>query len=171
MKRLLAMVLLVPATLFAQSVFDGTWRTNLKSTEYLGKEDFSLQNGVYRCRTCVPKIDVKADGQDYKVSGSPYFDTINVRAVGDRSVEIVSKKSGKVSGTTKMTASEDGKTSRTEFTFVTEGGQNGGGKYTSSRVGSAPEGASKISGVWQPGQLESASESMVLVTYKATDEG
>ena len=153
MKRLLALVLLVPATLFAQSTLDGTWRTDPQSTQYIGHETFSLQNGVYRCSSCVPKIEVKADGQDHKVNGSPYFDTINVSAADDHTVEIVTKKGAKTSGTSKMAASEDGKTLMTEFTFVTEGGQNGSGKYTSARVGAAPDGANKISGEWQPGNL------------------
>lgn len=171
MKRLLAVVLVVPATLFAQSAFDGTWRADPKSSQYVGHENFSLQNGVYRCSTCVPKIEVKADGQDAKVSGSPYFDTINVRAVDDHTVEIVTKKGTKPAGSSKVTASEDGKTLTTEFTFVTEGGQKGNGKYSSTRVGTAPQGANKISGEWQPGRLESASESMTVFTYKATGDG
>jgi hypothetical protein len=70
----------------------------------------------------------------------------------------------------KMTGSQDGKELTNEFTFVTEGGQSGGGKYNSTRVGSAPAGANKISGVWQPGKLESASESIVTVIYKVTDD-
>jgi hypothetical protein len=171
MKRLIALVLLVPATLFAQSAFDGTWRTDPESTQYIGHETFSLQNGLYRCSSCVPKIEVKADGQDHKVSGSPYYDTINVRAVDDHTVEIATKKRAKASGTTKVTASEDGKTLTTEFSFITDSGQKGSGKYDSARVGTAPAGANKISGEWQPGKLEGASESITVVTYKATDDG
>jgi hypothetical protein len=164
-------VFLAPAILFAQSAFDGTWRVNLQSTQYFGKENFSLQDGVYRCSSCVPKINVKADGQDHQVSGSPYFDTINVRVVDDRTVETVAKKGGKLSGRTKLTASQDGKTLTTEFTGVTENGQNISGKYTSARVDAAREGAHKISGVWQPGKLESASENVLRVTYKVTEDG
>jgi hypothetical protein len=171
MRRLLALVLLMPATLFAQSAFDGTWRVDARSTQYIGHEQFSLQNGVYRCSSCVPKIEVKADGQDHKLSGSPYFDTVNVRAADDHSVEIVTKKGAKFSGSSKLAASKDGKTLTTEFTFVTERGQQGSGKYTSARVGTAPAGAHRISGEWQPGHLENLSESIVIVTYKATADG
>ena len=171
MNRLLAVLLLAPATLFAQSAFDGTWRTDPQSTEYVGHQNFSLQNGVYRCSTCVPKVEVKADGQDHEVSGSPYYDTINVRTIDDHTVEIISKKGAKVTGTSKETASEDGQTLVTEFTFVTDSGQTGNGRYKSTRVGTAPNGAHKISGEWQPGKLESGSESVFTVTYKATDDG
>jgi hypothetical protein len=169
--RVPVLMFLTSAVLFAQSTFDGTWRVNLQNTEYVGKENFSLQNGVYRCRSCVPMINVKADGQDHEVSGSPYFDMINVRVVDDRTVESVSKKGGKLTGTSKVTASQDERTLTTEFSYVTENGQNVTGKYTSARVDAAKEGAHKISGVWQPGKLESASENYITVTYKATDDG
>jgi hypothetical protein len=122
------LVFLTSAALFAQSTFDGTWRVNLQNTEYVGKENFSLQNGVYRCGSCVPIINVKADGQDHEVSGSPYFDVINVRVVDDRTVESVSKKGGKLIGTSKVTASQDGRTLTTEFSYVAENGQNVTGK-------------------------------------------
>jgi hypothetical protein len=172
MKGLITLALLLaPGTLFAQSALDGTWRIDPQSMTMVGTEKYSLQNGVYRCDSCSPKIELKADGQDHKVSGSPYSDAFNVRAVDDHTVEVVSKKDGKVVGTLKLTASEDGNELANEFTFVTGGGQNGAGKYSSTRVGTAPTGANKISGVWQPGPLQSATESMVVVTYKATGDG
>lgn len=169
-KVLLALVFLAPAPLFAQSAFEGTWRVNVQSLQFSGNENFSLQNGVYRCETCNPKIQVKADGQDNKVSGSPYFDTMSVRAVNDHAIEIVNKKDGKVSGTAKISASGDGNTLTTEYTFVTESGQHGSGKYASTRVGTAPEGANKISGAWRPEKWETASENSLTVTYKVTDD-
>ena len=171
MTRLLILALLAPATLSAQSALDGTWRVDPSTTQYVGTEKRSLQGGVYRCDSCYPKVNVKADGQDQKVSGSPYFDTVSVRAIGDSTIEMVNKKNGKVVGTSKMTASADGKELATEFTYVTEGGQTGGGKYNSTRVGAAPAGTSKISGEWQPGPLQSATESMVVTTYKVNGDG
>jgi Amino acid permease len=70
--------LLMPAVAMAQSVFDGTWKANFpeKPDVYL------LQDGIYKCKTCVPPIDVKADGQDHKVSGHPYYDTVNIKVIG-----------------------------------------------------------------------------------------
>jgi hypothetical protein len=171
MKGLLAVVLLAPAMLFAQSSFDGTWRVNMQSGQFAGNDIFSLQGGLYRCDTCVPKIQVKADGQDQKVSGSPYYDTTNVKAVDDHTVEIATKKDGKPAGTTKMSTSEDGNTLTTEWSFVTDNGQQGSGKSTSKRVGAAPAGANKISGVWQTEKVDSASDNVMTVTYKATEDG
>ncbi len=165
------MVLLAPAMLFAQSSLDGTWKFNPQNAQFVGKDNFSLQDGMYRCDTCAPKIQVKADGQDQKVSGSPYFDTTNVKAVDDRNVEIVNKKGGKVSGTSKMSASEDGNTLTTEWSFTSESGQQGSGKFTSKRVGTAPAGANRISGEWKPEKIENASENLMTVTYKVTEDG
>ncbi len=169
-KLLLAIVVLGSTTVFAQSPLDGVWRMNLENTQYVGKETYNLQDGVFRCTTCDPKIDTRADAQDHPVSGSPYFDTVNVRVVDDRTVEIVYKKNGKAANTTKMVASPDGKALHTEFVGVTEGGQKLEGNYPSSRVEAAPGSAHKISGVWQPGKLANASETMRETTYKTTGD-
>ena len=32
-------------------------------------EEYLLDNGAYHCLTCLPKVDVKADGTDQKVEG------------------------------------------------------------------------------------------------------
>lgn len=172
MKRLLFVVVsLGPTIALAQSAFDGVWRTNLQNTQYLGKESYSLQDGVFRCSTCDPKIDVKADAQDHSVSGSPYFDAVNVRVVDDRTVEVANKKGGKVTSILKLAASKDGKSLASEFANTTESGQKVTGKYTSTRVDAAPASAHKVSGVWQPGKLESLSENVMDVTYKSAADG
>ncbi|MFY9559069.1 MAG: hypothetical protein WAQ52_02435 [Terriglobales bacterium] len=173
MKKLLfALVLLAPATLFAQSAFSGTWRFSTQSAQFSGKPlTFSLQNGVYRCDSCVPKIEVKADGKDHDRSGSPYSDAVSVRALDDHAIEVITKKGGKVVGTTKDTASPDGKTLTSDWSFVAENGQEGHGKTTSTRVAAAPEGAHQASGSWQPQKMDNASESILTVTFKATDDG
>ena len=168
-KLLLALVFLVPPMLFAQSVFDGTWVSQPQAAQFGGKPDtLSLQDGVYRCDSCVPKIDVKADGQDHKITGSPYSDAVSARAVDDHTIEVVTKKGGRVVGTWKMTASQDGKTLTTEWTYVAENGQKGNGRFTSVRVAAAPEGANKVSGSWRPDKMESTSENFRTTTYKAT---
>jgi hypothetical protein len=74
-KLLLVIVCVGAMPAFAQSAFDGTWHLNKDSAQIKGNDKFSLQDGVYRCDTCVPKVAVKADGHEHKVSGSPYYDT------------------------------------------------------------------------------------------------
>ena len=173
MKKLLfALVFLAPAMLLAQNAFDGTWRVSTQSAQFGGKPmTFSLQNGVYRCDSCVPKIDVNADGKDHKRTGSPYSDTVNVRAVDDHTIEVITKKGGKVVGTSKDTASQDGKTLTTEWSFVAENGQQGNGKATYTRVAPAPEGANKASGSWQTDKIDNVSENVVTVSFKVTADG
>ena len=80
---------------------------NLQNTQYVGKENYSVQNGMFQCSTCDPKIDTKADGSDQPLKGSPYADTVNVRVVDDRTVEIVFQKGGQATGRTRYVVSED----------------------------------------------------------------
>jgi len=170
MRKLLVLVLLSPTMLFAQKAFDGTWRMKPESAEVKGNEKFGLKNGTYWCSTCVPKIEVKADGQDHKVADSPYFETLSVHEANDHTIEIEAKKGGNVVSTNKVVASEDGKTLTTEYMFKTDGGQTGTGKYQSERVGAPSEGAHLISGEWHPLKLENASDSVLTVTYKVSDD-
>ena len=110
-KMLLALVLLASATLLAQSPFDGTWMMKLDTAKLPSKPDkYTVSNNNYECLTCVPKVEVKADGTDQKVTGHPYYDTIAVRIVDASSIEIIEKKDGKVMYTDKSTVSADGKT-------------------------------------------------------------
>jgi hypothetical protein len=173
MKKLLfAVVLLTPAMLLAQSAFTGTWHFSAQSAQFSGKPTtFSLQNGVYRCDSCVPKIDVKADSKDHDRSGSPYSDAMSVRVVDDQTIEIVAKKGGEVVGTTKDMVSADGNTLTSEWNFVAQNGQGGHGKTISTRVAPGPAGAHQASGSWQPEKMDNASESVLTVTYTATNDG
>src|SRR6059036_3430949 len=56
-KLILAAVLLAPVMLFGQSAFDGTWVISPQSAQFAGKPlTILLQNGVYQCDSCVPKV-------------------------------------------------------------------------------------------------------------------
>ena len=106
MKKLLWIGMLVafltPVSARAQSAFDGTWKFELSTAQFPKKPDvYLLQGGMYSCKSCVPPIEVKADGQDQKVTGYPYFDTISVKIVDDHTIEQINKKDGKVNGTSK----------------------------------------------------------------------
>ena len=49
---------------------------------------------MYDCESCVPKINVKADGKDQAVSGQPY-DMIAVQVVDPNSIHVHHKKGWK----------------------------------------------------------------------------
>ena len=172
MKKLLWIGLLVafltPVSARAQSAFDGTWKFELSTVQFPKKPDvYLLQDGMYSCKTCVPPIEVKADGQDQKVSGHPYFDTISVKIVDDHTIEQTNKKDGKVNSTSRTTVSPDGNT----MTFVFSDSSNTNadpvtGKGQATRVAKGPAGANLISGSWRTTKIDNLSDNGLLVTFK-----
>lgn len=168
---LLGLTLLASGMLFAQSPFDGTWMTKLDTAKFPTKPDkYTLNNNTYECLTCVPKVSVKADGTDQKITGHPYFDTIAVKVENASSVEIIEKKDGKVMYTDTETVSSDGKALNDKFTDNT-GTQPVTGEATSARVAPGPAGAHAVSGAWRTEKVNSISSNGLTVTYKGTADG
>lgn len=172
MKKLLWIGLLVslfvPAVATAQSAFDGTWKFNLNPAEAPKKPDvFLLQDGMYQCKTCVPPLNVKADGQDQKVSGDPYHDSVSVKVVDDHTIEETDKKDGKIVTTSKVTVSPDGKTATFEFSDSSAtNAEPVTGKGQATRVAKGPAGSHAISGSWKFGKMEDLSANALSLTYK-----
>src|SRR5215831_12701258 len=119
MKRrywLLSLLFLTAPLAMAQSAFDGTWKFDLSTAKFPQKPDeYLLKDGIYHCKTCAPPVEVKADGQDQKVSGHPYYDTMSIKVVDDRTIEETDKKNGKPVTTAKTWVSADGNTLMFEF--------------------------------------------------------
>ena len=114
MKRLfwigLLAAMLTPARVMAQSAFDGTWKIDLNQTQLPAKPGvYLLQNGTYHCRTCIPPIDVRADGLDHRVAGDSCYDTVNINVLDDRTVQETDKSKGKIVHTEKITVAPSGK--------------------------------------------------------------
>ncbi|HTR64213.1 MAG TPA: hypothetical protein VMH85_00475 [Terriglobales bacterium] len=173
MRRVLSGILLLLASgmVFAQTPFDGTWMVKLDSAKFPTKPDkYVLSNNMYECLTCVPKISVKADGTDQKVTGHPYYDTMAVHIVNASSVEIVQKKDGKVMFTDTATVADDGKKLNEKFTDST-GTQPVNGEVTSARVAPGPAGSHALSGSWRTEKVESISDNGLKVTYQGTENG
>lgn len=171
MRSMLTGVLVLASGLsFGQSTFTGTWVTDLKSVQYSGTPfSFSLKDATYRCDTCVPKVEIPADGKDHPTKGFPYADSISVRATDDNTIEIVRKKAGKVERSSKTVVSADGNTLTVEWTFFPNG-QEGHGRRVYSRTAAGPAGAHKASGSWQQRRSEEESANVLTVTYKASAE-
>jgi len=171
MKKLLALLLLSPALLFAQSPFDGTWMTKLDTAQFPKKPDsYLLNKGMYECSSCIPKFKVKADGTDQKVTGHPYYDTVVIKVVDDHNVEITQKKDGKTVGTATDTVSEDGGTLTTKFVDLTED-KPVTGEVTSTRVSKGPSGSHALSGSWRTAKVDSVSDNGLKVTFQGTADG
>jgi hypothetical protein len=173
MKKLLFVVLLAPLSAWGQTAFDGTWRLDLSKAQLPKKPDiYLLQNGTYKCETCAPPYEVKADGQDHKITGHPFFDTLSIRVVNDKTVELTEKKNGKIVGTDKSTVSEDGNQLVDEFTWQPEASnKQQSGKAASTRVAKGPAGSHAISGSWRGEKLQDFSQEALILTYKSAGDG
>lgn len=169
MKKLLFVLLLVPVLGWAQSPFDGTWKVDLGKSKLPKKPDvYLLQNGMYECKSCNPPVNIKADGQFQKVSGDPYRDTLMVKVVDDKHVELASQKEGKDVGKTTRTVSDDGNTMTVAWTYY--GNPTGGpvsGTDTMKRVAKAPAGANATSGSWRDEKSDVATADALIFTFKS----
>ena len=161
------LLLAVPALVMGQSgvhrakgrdgaKFDGTWIVDFQAAMPTKVNVWVVKDGMYRCASCSPAIEVKADGKDQAVAGQP-FGTISVEVVDSRTVREVEKKKGEIVSDEKISLSDDGETATDEF---------GNWKLTLARVGKAPAGAHGLSGSWKPVKMEAVSERELLVTYK-----
>jgi len=159
--------LVMPATAMAQSVFDGTWKLDLNTATFSKPDVYLLKDGMYHCKTCAPSTDVKADGQDHKVSGHPYYDMVSIKIVDDRTIEETAKKNGKTVATSKKWVSADGNTMMVEFTDSSATNAapiTGKGELT--RVAKGPAGSHAISGSWQFSKVDSVSDNGLMFTNK-----
>lgn len=171
MKKLLAILFLVPTALWAQSAFDGTWVQDLGSTQFSQKpHTYVLDKGVYTCSTCVPKINVKADGEDHPVSGSKYFNTMAVRVVDSNTVEEIDKKDGKTMYKNAWTVSDDGKKLTDKWEDDTEQ-KPVTGEMIYSRISKGPAGSHAISGSWRAEKSENVSSNGTRFTFQSTGDG
>ena len=111
----------------AADVFSGNWKANLEKSKYnpgpapkgpnYSKID-SVPGGLKFTNSGVnaegkPTANEwsgKFDGKDNAVKGDPNRDTAALKKINDNTIEIVSKKDGKVTTTNRTVFSKDGKT-------------------------------------------------------------
>lgn len=165
-------LLLAPAFVLAQSAFDGTWKIDMNKAEFPKKPDvFLLQNGMFECKTCAPPIKIKADGQDQKVTGHPYYDSSAVKVISDHEIEEIDKKNGKTVATSKTTISPDGNTLMFEFSDSSNtNAEPVTGKGEETRVAKGPAGSNAISGSWRMAKFETLSDNAITWTYKVNGD-
>lgn len=82
----------LPALALAQSAFDGTWRPDPQTPTHEKPEVAVLRMDEYECQSCTPPYKVKVDGHEQPVAGNPYFDTITISIIHDRSIAKTAKK-------------------------------------------------------------------------------
>lgn len=173
MKTLFSVLLLWPITLLAQSPFDGTWVAKLDSIHFPKRpEVYSLQNGIYECASCVPRIRVKADGKDYPVAGSPYFSTVAVQVIDHNSIQVTEKQGSSTVYSEIDAISPDGNTLIQRISdSAAPNGQPITAEETCKRLSQGPAGSDPISGSWQAERANGISENGISVTYHSTPDG
>lgn len=174
MKKLfLAVLSLFPVISFAAgpSPFDGTWKTQVDAMKMSQKPiTVVIANGTYSCTTCVPPIEVKANGTDQAVTGHDYYDSISVTVLDDSTYRTVRKKAGKVMLDDKYAVSSDKNT--LEFKFVDQTGtQPVTGDILMARVSPAPAGSHAASGSWRWDKVRSMSDNGMTMTLVSSADG
>ena len=149
----------------AADAIAGTWKADLASSEFEDQPDvYLLKDGQYACSTCNPPLTVAADGKFHAVADRPYYDSMAVTVVDDRTVKFERKKGDRDVGSSTWQLSPDGNTLNVDFidksatTPVT-------GKGTNTRVAAAPAGAHAVSGTWKANRLASLSDEGLTFTY------
>ncbi len=172
MKKLSAvLVWFIPVMLFAQSPFDGTWKTNMAESKLSQKPYvFSVNNGMYDCQSCVPKIKVKADGLDQAVTGQSY-DTLAVQVTDANTVQFSGKKAGKPEFQQTRTLSQDGKTLTISSTnYPADGSQSFKTEAKFTRTSNGPAGSNAISGSWRVQNVNEEAAGLIS-TWKGGGDG
>ena len=145
--------------------FDGTWKADLASAEFEDQPDvYLLRDGQYQCSSCNPPLTTAADGKFHAVADRPYFDSMAVTVVDDRTVKFERKKGDRDVGSSSWQVSPDGKTLNVEFVDKTAATPVTG-KGTSTRVAAAPAGAHAVSGSWKANRLDTLSDEALTSSY------
>ena len=148
------------------SALNGVWKTDLASAKWEGKPDeFALKDGSYTCGTCIPPLTAVADGEFHPVADRPYYDSLSVKVVDDRTVEFRRKKGDKDVGSSTMNVSEDGNTLTNKWQDRTTTPATDG-TVSLKRAGPAPAGAHAISGQWSPERVQDMTEEALNVSYE-----
>jgi hypothetical protein len=143
----------------------GTWKTDRESIKFEQKPDeYLLKDGTYSCGTCIPPLATPADGQFHPVKDRPYYDSMSVKVVDDKTVEIHRKKGDKEVSSVVLAVAADGNTGTAKFhdATITPAAD---GQSTMKRVGPAPAGAHAISGQWVPEKVNDYSEEALSSSY------
>lgn len=171
MRLLAGVLLLLPAIVFAQSPFDGTWKTNLSESKQSQKPYvYSVNSGVYDCDTCAPKVHIKAGGQDQSVTGQTY-DTLAVEVVDANTVHMTIKKAGKTMQDQIRKVSADGKTMTISLTnHPADGSKPVKAEVHLERISAGAAGSNATSGSWRYQNL-SEDAAGVTTTWKGSGDG
>jgi hypothetical protein len=151
MKHLLIAIalLMAGAPARAASGFDGHWVEDLKTEMgQAGFDDYLVEHGIYKCRSCRPPREYPADGKLRSVPGDVSVISESVRIAGPRTIATRIVDHEMVRETT-MTVAPDGQTA----IYVSLDKWPGRPTrlrtaYLAKRTAPAPAGAHAVSGSW-----------------------
>jgi hypothetical protein len=167
------LLFLFPAIAFATEPFDGTWKLDLNKVQLSQKPNtIELANGIYQCSTCVPKVKVSADGTDHKLTGEPSADMVSVKVLDERTIEIQTKKAGKLVSVQKLTVEPGGSHLTRAVTQYPENSPLPVSMvFVDSRVEEGPAGSHATSGTWRTEKIQSSSENGMSFNIKTSMDG
>ncbi|MGI8706036.1 MAG: hypothetical protein ACR2JJ_09645 [Sphingomicrobium sp.] len=176
MKRLVTVALAAASLLVASACnrevdasnrLSGTWKADTASAQIEEQPStYVLKDGVYSCPTCKPPLEVAADGEFHPVPDRPYYDSMMVQVVDDRTVKYIRRKGDRTVEEGTMTLSPDGNT--LTIAFVDSSVANvpaTEGQVAETRVGPAPEGAHPISGSWETAGFSNFSDEALTFAF------
>jgi hypothetical protein len=171
MKGILWLFLLLPAISLADSPFAGLWVMQPERTSFsLRTMDLLIERNTYRLSNCGDALEVPADGSLHPVTGRALFDTMSVRVVDRRKIEITQKLAGKLTWKGVYAVSRDQRLMTLQFEDdrplhpVT-------GTIEYSRVGDPLSGAHSLSGSWHPQKLKQLSASGLTLRIEDLENG
>jgi hypothetical protein len=134
----------------AQTEFNGTWRPDPQIFPPTRKPDVvELVDGAYQCQSCEPKYKIKADGHAQAIVGNPYYDTLTIAVIDDRTIRKTAKKAGKTIAESTFEVSADGSTETERQTLYDMAPRPIEMTSHSSRVAARSAGSHMISGTWR----------------------
>ena len=144
---------------------EGTWKSDLASAQIEDEPNvYLIKDGKYVCSTCNPPLTATADGKFHPVADRPYYDSLAVTIVDDRTVKFERKKGDRDVGNSTWTLSPDGNTLNVDFVDKTAANPVTG-KTSSTRVAAAPAGAHATSGTWKANPASSVSDEGLTFSY------
>jgi hypothetical protein len=131
---------------------------------------YSVNKGTYDCESCVPKVNVKADGQDQPVTGQIY-DTLAVQVVDANTVHMTTKKAGKTMSDQVRKVSSDGKMMTVSVTsYPADGSQPYKTEVKLARVSAGAPGSNATSGTFRVHNIDEEAAG-VTSTWKGSGDG
>ncbi len=164
-----AAVFVLSTSVWAETVFDGTWKTDVASIDFSAKPSiYVFKDGMFECKSCVFKTAIKANGSDQKIDGDPAADTLSVKAIDASHVEMISKKGGKIVARHKYAVSTDKNSMLHEYAVnAASNAEVVKGTNSYARVAYDKTGSNQMSGSWKAIKADKRSDNGLLLTYKS----